>query len=183
MLRKHTFKLILHKSSLKMMGFLEKNKFGLSEIQERQCEGYRECLKNYHINLIKLKHAFLQVRQSQNQLRKTPLKHRSFREKLLVTKQSRDNCDSLCMKLKIFQFLPKKHFARKVNSEIPARQQRDFLNEKCDFLFSLKHISWEALSRELLAKQPLNQFLKKNTKMHFEQKLKARKFKITFKNI
>ena len=45
------------------------------------------------------------------------------------------------------------------------------------------HISREALSRELLAKRPLNQFLKKNTKMHFEQKLKARKYKITFKNI
>ena len=54
---------------------------------------------------------------------------------------------------------------------------------KCDFLISLKHISWEALSRELLTKQTLNQFLKKNTKIHFEQKLKARKYKITFKNI
>ena len=42
---------------------------------------------------------------------------------------------------------------------------------KCDFEISLKHISREALSRELLAKRPLNQFLKKNTTMHFEQKL------------
>ena len=54
---------------------------------------------------------------------------------------------------------------------------------KCDFLISLKHISREAFSHELLAKRPLNQFLKKNTKMHFEQKLKERKNKITFKNI
>ena len=48
---------------------------------------------------------------------------------------------------------------------------------------SRKLVSQEALSRELLTKLPLNQFLKKNTKMHFEQKLKAQKYKITFKNI
>ena len=34
---------------------------------------------------------------------------------------------------------------------------------------SLKLVSREALSRELFAKLSLNQFLKKNTKMHFEQ--------------
>ena len=40
-----------------------------------------------------------------------------------------------------------------------------------------------ALSRELLMKLPLNQILEKNTKMHFDRKLKTRKYKITFKNI
>ena len=48
---------------------------------------------------------------------------------------------------------------------------------------SLKLVSREALSRELLAKLPLNQFLEKNTKIHFEQNLKTQKYKITFKNI
>ena len=44
------------------------------------------------------------------------------------------------------------------------------------------HFSWEGLSHELLMKLPLNQFLKKNAKMHFEQKLKTQKYKISFKN-
>ena len=42
---------------------------------------------------------------------------------------------------------------------------------------SRKLVSQEALSRELLAKLPLNQFLKKNTKMYFKQKLKHESIK------
>ena len=34
---------------------LREKKFGLREVGERQCEGNRECLKNCHISLIKLK--------------------------------------------------------------------------------------------------------------------------------
>ena len=49
--------------------------------------------------------------------------------------------------------------------------------------FSLNFFSREELSRELLTKMPLKKFLKNNTKMHFEQKLKTRKYKNTFKNI
>ena len=39
-------------------------------------------------------------------------------------------------------------------------------------IISLKPFSREALSRKLLARQPLSQFLKKNTKMHFEQNIR-----------
>ena len=51
------------------------------------------------------------------------------------------------------------------------------------FLISLKKISREALSRELLAKVPLNQFLKKNTNLHFEQKLKTQKYQKQFQKL
>ena len=61
---------------------------------------------------------------------------------------------------------------------------RDAFCMKMRFLISFKHFSQEALSREILAKLPLNQFLEKNTKMHFDKKkLKTQKYKITFKNI
>ena len=63
------------------------------------------------------------------------------------------------------------------------RNSSETLCMKVKKFISRKLVSQEALSRELLAKLPLNQFLKKNTKMHFEQKLKAQKYKITFKNI
>ena len=70
-----------------------------------------------------------------------------------------------------------------VGREVAAIQQREFLCDKMKKFISLKPFSREALSCELLARQPLNQFLKKNTKMHFEQKHKTREYKITFKQI
>ena len=36
-------------------GVVREKRFGLREVQARQCEGNRECLKNCHISLIKLK--------------------------------------------------------------------------------------------------------------------------------
>ena len=54
---------------------------------------------------------------------------------------------------------------------------------KMRFLISLKQISREALSHELLTKVPLNQFLKKNTKLHFEQKLKTQKYQNLFQKL
>ena len=84
-----------------------KNDFGLRGIRKRQCEGNRKFLKNYHICHIKLKTSvFYGLGSREN--------HKSFCEKLLVTRQSRDSHDSLCMKLKKFQFLPKNHFTRRV---------------------------------------------------------------------
>ena len=50
-------------------------------------------------------------------------------------------------------------------------------------LISLKQIPQEALSRELLAKVPLNQFLKKNTKLHFEQKINTQKYQNHFQKL
>ena len=41
--------------------------------------------------------------------------------------------------------------------------------------------SREELSHELLAKMPLNEFLMKDMKIQYEQKLKTRKHKNTFK--
>ena len=76
-----------------------KNDFGLRGVRERQCDGNEVSLKNCHICYIKQKtHVFrgLGNREISRE------KHRSFREKLLVAKQSRDNRVSLCMKLKNF---------------------------------------------------------------------------------
>ena len=84
-----------------------KNDFGLRMVRKRQCEGNRKFLKNCHICHIKLKtRVFRGLGSHEN--------HKSFCEKLLVARQSRDSHDSLCMKLKKFQFLPKNHFTRRV---------------------------------------------------------------------
>ena len=64
-------------------------------------------LKNYHIYHIKLKtHVFRRLGSCEISREK----HKSFHEKLLVTKQSRDSNETLCMKLKNFYF-PKVGFA------------------------------------------------------------------------
>ena len=64
-----------------------------------------------------------------------------------------------------------------------SRNSSESFCMKMWFLISLKQISREALSRELLAKVPLNQFLKKNRNMHFEQKLKTQKYQKQFQKL
>ena len=63
-----------------------KNDFGLRGVQERQCEGNEVSLKNCHICYIKLKTRIFHELGSREISQE---KYRSFREKLLVAKQSR----------------------------------------------------------------------------------------------
>ena len=95
-----------------------KNDFGLEGVQKRPCEGNREFLKNCHIYYIKLKTRAFSGLGSCEISRE---KHRSFYEKLLVAEQSRDSCDSLCMKLKIFSFCLENLSQEGFSREIPAR--------------------------------------------------------------
>ena len=53
--KKHTLKWFCKDLCLKNDGVWVKINFGLRRVQEREDEGNRECLKNCHINLIKLK--------------------------------------------------------------------------------------------------------------------------------
>ena len=136
-------------------------------------------MKNCHICYIKnLKNAFFVGQRVETQSRERPLLHISFREKIQVAKQS----GQLLTDFGKIQFQPNCISREAVGCEVVAIQQREFLCDKMKKFISLKPFLWEALSRELLARQPLNQFLKKNTKKHFEQKHKTRKYKITFKN-
>ena len=68
-------------------------------------------MKKCHICIIKLKIRVFRGLDSSDpimrQSQKWPLKLKSFHEKLLVTKQSRYSRETLCMKLRNFQILPK----------------------------------------------------------------------------
>ena len=119
MFRKTYLEVILQRFLLENDGVWVKRDFGLRGVRERQCEGKTKCLKNCHICYIKLKTRVFCGLGSRNISRET---HWSFRKKLLVAKQSRDSCDGLYMKLKIFQFFPKTIPREEFSREILTRQ-------------------------------------------------------------
>ena len=96
-----------------------KNGFGLKGVWECLSKGNKSVLKTCHIYIIKLKTRVFRGLKSREISRET---HWSFREKLLVAKQSRDSRDNLCMNLKNFQFLPKNILREEFSREIFVRQ-------------------------------------------------------------
>ena len=105
--KKHTFEEILQRFELEIDGFWVEINLGLRKVRVRQREGTEECFKNLSHQPYKTENThFSRVRYSRNNSQKTHLKHKAFRRKLLVTKQSRDNHKSLYLKFCVFQFLP-----------------------------------------------------------------------------
>ena len=108
----------MQKQSLKMLGFEWKMILGWEGF-ERGSAREIESFKNRHICYIKLKTHVFRGLGSREISRE---KHKSFREKLLVVKQSQDSRNILCMKLKIFSFCLEDISWEEFSREIPAKQ-------------------------------------------------------------
>ena len=152
--------------------------FRLKGVWESLSEENEEFFKTYYICYIKTENTrFSRVRKYRHS-RET---YWSFCEKPLVAKKSWDSRNSLCINLKIFSFCLKTFREKSLVAKYSRGSSETFCMKMWPFNFPQAHFSGSSkswASREKTS-EPI---LKKNTKMHFEQKLNTRKYKITLKN-
>ena len=100
-----------------------KNSLGLREARGRQNEGNNDVFENLSHQPFKIENThFLRV----TYLQKTPLKHKTFHRKPLVTKQSRKSLFEFC----VFKFLPQPLFTGKASRELLVKMpQKKFLKK------------------------------------------------------